>query len=170
MQTEIQELDPLGLNIDTNEVDTSRPLLTDGIYPVLVSKAEVTPNKAGTGRNLVVTFSTLEPATSVAAESEGRSNDIAPGWMLTRYYPLQQSDNPKAPDFRVDLVKLQDACLGTKQGTRPAFNPNNFVGCKVRAAVKVRKAKLDSSGQPEFGFPPQNDVGAITSLPSETLG
>lgn len=165
------ELDPLGLNIDTNAVDTSRPLVSDGTYACRVSKAEVSPNKAGTGRNLIVEFTTTVPATSTAALAEGRSNDIAPGWKFTRYYPLQQSDNPKAPDFRVDPIKLQDACLGTKQGTRPAFNPNDFLGKEVLIVVKVRKLKMvtDSDGNavPEAGQIPSNDVSAVLPLPTE---
>jgi hypothetical protein len=142
----------LGLGIDLGGVDTSRPVLPDTQHVLEVEKVDVTDNKAKTGRNLVVTFKTVNDSPDITGE-----RIISAGYKVTKYYPLQQSDNPKAPDFKADLARLQDAVEGTKQGERPPFNPYNYVGRMVLAKLKVRT-------DDEYGT--QNEIGKLDYLES----
>lgn len=129
-----ETVDPLGLGMDLSGVDTSRPVLPEQIHVLSIDKVEVKDNKAGTGRNLVVVFKTVNDSPDVTG-----AKIISAGYPITKYYPLQQSENEKAPDFKADLARLQDAVEGTKQGTRGAFNPYNYTGKLVMAKLKVRK-------------------------------
>lgn len=124
--------DPLGLGIDLSGVDTSRPALPEGMYVLEVKDVKREQNKAQTGFNLVVAFATTSDSPDVTGEK-----NIAAGFQVRKYYPLQQSDNAKAPDFKADLARLQDAVEGTEQGNRPPFNPFNYVGRQVMAKLKV---------------------------------
>lgn len=124
--------DPLGLGLDLSGVDTSRPALPEGMYVLGVKDVKREANKAQTGFNLVILFETTSDSTDVTGDK-----NIAPGFIVRKYYPLQQSDNAKAPDFKADLARLQDAIEGTEQGNRPPFNPFNYVGRQVMAKLKV---------------------------------
>lgn len=124
--------DPLGLGLDLSGVDTSRPALPEGMYVLEVKEVKREPNKAQTGFNLVVVFVTTSESPDVTGEKT-----INPGFPIRKYYGLQQSDNAKAPDFKADLARLQDAVEGTEQGNRPPFNPFNYVGKMVMAKLKV---------------------------------
>lgn len=128
------ELDALGLGLDLAGVDTSRPTLPENLYVLNISNVEVKENKQQTGQNLVVTFET----TSETMDSRGQQL-LQPGYKITKYYPLQQSDKPTAPDYRADLARLQDAVEGTTKDNRPPFNPFQYVGMSVVAKVKIRK-------------------------------
>ena len=125
--------DPLGLGLNLGDVNTSRPCLPEGIHALNIKSVEVKANKAETGRNLVVVFETVNESVDSTGEKT-----ISPGFPITRYYALQQSDNEKAPDYRADLARLQDAVEGTKQGERPPFNPYNYVGKLVLARIKIK--------------------------------
>lgn len=142
--------DPLGLGMDLSNVDVSRPVLPETEVVLVTDKVEVTDNKAKTGRNLVVVFKTVNDSPDVTGEKI-----ISAGFPITKYYPLQQSDNPKAPDFRADLTRLQDAVEGTSQGNRPLFHPHNYVGKMVAARLKIR---MDE----EFGN--SNEIGKLSFL------
>lgn len=131
--------DPLGIGGDLNAVDTSMPVLTEGLYELEVDDVSVKENKAGTGRNLVVRFKTTQPATSVQGAERGEEHDINPGFPVSCYWPLQQSDNPDAPDFLQRHAEFQDAVLGTEKGNRPQYNPFAYKGSKVIARIKVTK-------------------------------
>jgi len=134
-------VDPLGLGLDLSTVDVSRPCLPEMVHVLAVDKVEVKDNKAGTGRNLVVVFKTVNDSPDVTG-----ARVISAGYPITKYYPLQQSDNEKAPDFKADLARLQDAVEGTKQGERPAFNPFNYVGSMVLSFTSCgMSSKLTSS-------------------------
>lgn len=126
--------DPLGLGLNLNNVDTSRPCLPEQLHVLAIDSVEVKANKAETGKNLVVVFKTVNDSPDVTG-----AKMISAGYPITKYYPLQQSDNPKAPDFQRDLALLQDAVEGTKAGSRPDFHPFNYVGKMVMAKLRVRK-------------------------------
>lgn len=125
--------DALGLGLDLSTVDTSRPVLPEGMYALVVDKVEVAPNKAGNGNNLLMVWKTLEDSPDSTGDKV-----INAGFPLRKYYPLQQSENEKAPDFKQDLARLQDAMEGTTQGNRPAFNPYNYQGRRVIAKLKIK--------------------------------
>lgn len=125
--------DPLDINVDLSNVDTTRPCLAAGAHLCRIGDAKVEQNKAQTGYNLVVPFQTIDSATSV------KGDEIAAGHRITKWYPLQQSDNPKAPPFEVDIARLSDAALGTEQGSRPNLRElvSSISGREVIVKTKV---------------------------------
>jgi hypothetical protein len=131
--TEAEDTDPLGLGLDLSNVDTSRPCLPEGIMVLEIGKVSKEESKKSPGNhNLLVQFKTTSDSPDVTGEK-----NIGAGFAISKYYPLQQSSNDKAPDFKADLARLQDAVEGTKQGERPPFNPFNYVGRLVMAKLKV---------------------------------
>jgi len=124
-------------NIDLAGVSTKMPVLQADHYAAIVKEAKVEPNKEKTGRNLVVKFTITTEGVSTTGEP------VNAGYPVTKYYPLQQSPNPKAPDFRRDICKLIDACYGCEEDTRPALNGETIsamLGKEVLLKLKVRSA------------------------------
>jgi len=143
----------LDCNIELAGVDTSMPRLETGDHAMVIKSVEVKPNKAETGKNLVVTFATTGNAISTKGEP------VNPGFPVTRYFALQQSDNPKAPNYLRDICKLIDAALGTTQENRPNLNGEtlaSLVGKEVLCKIKVRAADGD--------FDESNDIADIKPL------
>mgnify|MGYP000281788675 CR=1 FL=1 len=129
--------------ISLADVKLTPPVFAAGAYAFEVVKQEVTDNKAGTGKNFVVTFASLASATSKDKVQAGESdaNDIPAGRQLTKYYPLQQSDNPKAPDFRADLTRLMMALHNCSQADCPPFRTSNdLTGKKLVLQLRVAPA------------------------------
>lgn len=127
----------LDINVNLREVDTSMPVLEKGKYGAVIKDCEVLENKEKTGHNLKVSFATIEPGTSTKGEP------VNPGFPLSRFFPLQQSSNPKAPPFLRDICKLIDAALGTDDTTRPE-NLNSALedikGRELTLVLTVREA------------------------------
>ena len=93
-------------------------------------------NKKKNGHNMLVKFKLAQ---------DGQSTDGAPiksGYPLRKYYPLQQSENENAPDFRRDIAILFDAAfkVGEDKSQRPDVNMETIAslsGREVIASVKV---------------------------------
>jgi len=142
----------LDLELDLTDVDTSFPTLQENTVLVRVINAEIVPtkkdNEDGSKKNLMMTYATV-------TENPSTSGDvIAPGYPLKEWYPLQQSDNPNAPDYKVGLAKLLEALFGE----RPQFNQatiDMMGGKEALALVKVRETE-------EFGK--QNDVKRLIQI------
>ncbi len=144
--------DPLGLNIDLNGISTATPVIPAGQQPfnidtVTVEQSKSDPNK----RNLKVKF-TL--AVDVAAADGGI---ISAGFPLTKYYPLQQSDNAKAPDFRRDLCVLVDAALKTDESTRPNLG-------QALGAIQGQTVMVNLAVEHDDRYGPQNRIGRLTPV------
>jgi hypothetical protein len=141
--------DPLGLNINLKEVDTSRPVLVEGKFLFSVKECSVVPKKDDPSkRNLMVVFALDQEADSVQGDK------INPGFQVRRYLPLQQSDNPNAQDFTKDLVRFLDAAfdIDDPQDRPTAFpDPAEFVGRQLGLAIRIQE---DDTGK-------QNDVRAF---------
>jgi hypothetical protein len=145
------ELDPLGLGLDLSDVDTSRPILPEGIMVLEIGKVGREASKKVAGNfNLVVEFKTTSDSPDVTGEKV-----LPAGWKLTKYYPLQQSSNDKAPDYKADLARLQDAVEGTEQGNRPPFSPFNYTGRLVMGKIKI-------STTDEYGT--QNEIAKLEKV------
>ena len=143
--------DPLGLNIDLAGVSTAMPVLPAAKYPMHIASVEPKqgkddPNK----RNLLVSFTTAEDVTLADGSI------ISAGFKLSKYYPLQQSDNPKAPDFRRDLAVLVDAALGTDESNRPSLGE-----AAASLAGRTVIASLAIENDPVYGS--QNRIGRLSS-------
>ena len=132
-------------NIDLSNVDTEMPVLCDGTYNFEIKEFEVAENKKKTGHNLCVKFALTTPGDSVKARERGESNDISPGFQVRKYYPLQQSDNENAPDFRRDLAVLQEAALGAK-GELNNETLEQLRGKQVAIKVKVTDSDVYGLG------------------------
>lgn len=157
--SDINENDPLGFdNFDPNEVDTSRPVIPAGDHVMRVKSLEVKESKKDpTKRNLCVTFETV----SAVSLPDGRQ--INPGFLLSKYYPLQQSDNPAAPDFRVDLTRLIDGVLGTSRGDRPDLRAavGLMQGRETCVSLIVRKPK---PGSEEELYGDSNEIRKLSPI------
>lgn len=143
--------DPLGLNIDLQGVSTSMPVLPAGKQPMHIASVEVKQGKEDPNkRNLLVVFATAEDV------QLADGSVIGAGFKLSKYYPLQQSDNPKAPDFKRDLAVLVDAALGTDETSRPSLGAalNDLTGRTVIASLAIEN-------DPVYGS--QNRVGRLSS-------
>ena len=146
------------LDIDLTGVETGMPVVEAGHYIVEVDSVEVKDNKAQTGKNLVVICKTCAPTTSVQGRTEGKEEDIKAGYPLRMYLPLQQSDNPDAPDYRKRIAEFQDAVEGTDVKTRnPQFNPFAYKGQRFVMALKVEN-------DPEFGL--NNNIKQLSKIPA----
>lgn len=79
------ELDPLSTPV--GDVDLSRPIAPPANYEMSIPEASVGPNKAQTGRNLVLKCKSTKEIKSV-------KGDIMPAGslVLTKHLPLQASD------------------------------------------------------------------------------
>lgn len=154
--TAADEMDPLGLNIDLKGVDTSMPTLVDGMYILNIDSIAVVENKEKTGNNLLVIFKTAAPATSEKAAAAGRENDIAAGFPLRQYYPLQENQSKPDFDYTKNLAVLQDAVTGSTKDTRGKFMPSTYIGQQVMA-------KLKCSDDPDFGR--QTNISRLSQIP-----
>lgn len=157
MSDEMNEMDPLGLNLDLTDVDNSMPVLVEGLYILNIDKIEVVENKDKTGNNLLVMFKTAAPATSLKGQANGQELDVPAGFPLRQYMPLQNNPNkPESRDFRENLATFQDAVTGSTKGNREKFMPSTYVGQQVAARVKVQD-------DPDYGK--QNNIARLSQVP-----
>lgn len=152
-------MEAFNLDINLSGVETGMPVLVKAHYIVEIDDVDVKESKKTPGnQNLVVKTKTLGPATSVQGQKDGKSDDIKAGYPVTLFLPLQQSDNPDAPDFRKRLAEFQDAVEGTDVKNRnPQFNPFQYVGKKLVIQLEVQE---DS----EYGL--TNNAKRLSSVPA----
>ena len=124
-------LDPLNLNIDLSEVDSSNPSLGIGEHPMMIVKVEIKPWKSDPSKHsAVVSLKTIDEALDT------NGNPIPPGMFMFYRLSLQQQEG--AFDFRKDLVRFTEAVFGEKR----SFNQetlNESIGKTVTAVVKPAK-------------------------------
>ena len=147
--------EPLSLKIDLGKVDTSRPCPESGDYIVTCTKVEVKPNKDQSGRNLVVTETLDNGATTVPNEKTGETTKLSPGYPITSYFPLQPwkaTDKNPEPDqlgYAKQLARLYDGYFGTDNDTRPESpDYGSIVGKKTVAKIKAESG--DQGWQPSI--------------------
>lgn len=137
----------LDLNIDLSNVDTSFPCLAAGVYPVTVSGAEVVSNKAGTGHNLAMKYALAQEGTDL------NGMPVQSGFPLKEWYPLQQSENPNAPDFKRGLALLfKAASMEGESLTKETLA--KLIGVDLLAKVKVG----------EFDGSPTNEIASVRAI------
>jgi hypothetical protein len=126
-------IEPLDLDIDLNNVDTTMPIVPAGLRDLRIKSVDKVENKAKDGYNLKVVFETVDPVESL------QGKELKPGFPLTRYFSLQPSKKEGSTwDFKVPLAQLLDAAYGTAMGDRPKIS-KDLEGKVVRAMVKVRE-------------------------------
>ncbi len=98
------------LNLKLNDTDLTRDVLPKGDYVFVVSDAEFSESKKTPGNwNLHLTLKLASDETSQ------RGKFISKGYQVQTWMPLQQSENEKAPDFKVGLVKCLMAVFGVTE-------------------------------------------------------
>lgn len=126
-----EHLDPLNLDIDINDVDTSLPSLAPGEVPMRIVKVEVKPSTKNPSDNyFVVQLQTTDIATST------KGTPINPGFNAFYRMALQQNQSENAPDFKIALAKFSDAVFGERR--QPREFPES-VGKTVLAVIKPTK-------------------------------
>ena len=147
----------MNLNLNLKEVDTSIPVLAEGEYNMIISEVECKPSKTDeTKRNLVVTFRTIQ-------ENPGHKPETVcgPHYPVRKYYPLQQSENPAAPDFRRDLALLFDAAFQiTDPDDRPKIESEGQFEVVKQKEVRVRVSVRDDA---DYGI--SNEVKKVLPVP-----
>ena len=114
-------------------------------------------NKPG-NHNLRVKF-VLEEGTNATHNDE----KVSAGYPLQRYYPLQQSDNENAPDYRRDLKALVAAALNIgKDEHVPSLKECVVEGLLIDKPVKLKVKLVDDE---EFGLTNDNTF-QVTLYPS----
>lgn len=102
------ELDPLNLNVELADVDTSNPSLGVGDHPMMIAKAEVKPWKNDPSKaSLVASLKTVEQAIGTNGET------LAPGVYMFYRLALQQQEG--SFDFRKDLARFVEAAFGERR-------------------------------------------------------
>lgn len=115
--------DPLAFAVDLGgKVDTTPPVPIAGSHVVELAGVEVKENKKQNGNNLILTFK-LVNAVAALPGKDGSPRQCNPGFTYNEYLPLQQSENPNAPDYRVKICRIFDALAGTDDSTRPGNLP-----------------------------------------------
>lgn len=130
-------------DLDTTSVDTRPDRLESGTYDCIVKDAKVEESKKTPGNyNLHVEFATLDEANSQ------KGTVLNAGFPIHSYLPLQQSENDKAPDFKVALTKLFEAAFGE----RVRINADSITGL-IGKTVKVKgKLKKDEEYGESFNI------------------
>ena len=126
-----EELDPLNLNINLSDVDSSNPSLGVGEHPMIIVKTEIKPWKTDPSKHsCVVSLKTIDEA------NDTNGNTIPPGMFMFYRMSLQQQEG--AFDFRKDLVRFTEAVFGEKRNFDAAML-QEALGKTVTAVVKPSK-------------------------------
>lgn len=123
--------DPLNLNIELADVDTSNPSLGVGEHPMIISKIEVKPWKSDPSK------SSLVVSLKLAEESiDTNGNPVPAGLFMFYRLSLQQQEG--AFDFRKDLARFTEAVFGERRSLDSA-TIREALGKTVLAVVKPAK-------------------------------
>lgn len=147
-------IDPLDINIDTNSVDTSRPVLAETLADLEIASAEVAENSRKDGHNLVVTYKTTTELDSI------KGTKVAPGFQLKSWNALQSKDKTTGEpteDWLRNIVQLLDAAHGT---SKEAGNRLSLKEGVAKLPGKIVRARITVEDSAQTGLP----VNAIRSV------
>lgn len=120
--------DPLNLNIELADVDTSNPSLGVGEHPMTIAKIEVKPWKSDPSK------SSLVVSLKLAEESiDTNGNPVPPGLFMFYRLSLQQQEG--AFDFRKDLARFTEAVFAERRSL-DSGTLREALGKTVLAVVK----------------------------------
>jgi hypothetical protein len=130
--------DPLAVEIDMNEVDTSFPVLAETLADLRITHAEPKENSRKDGYNLVVALET------VAELEDLKGKTVPAGFKLRSWLPLQSTDKETGEattNWMRQVVSYIDAALGCsmEEKNRPTLKEGvaQLVGKTVRARIIV---------------------------------
>lgn len=133
------------LDTDLGGVDTSFPLLKDGLYDMIVDSVVKERNKADDGDRLTIKVKTQQPAESQKGEA------LHPGFTLTAYIGITETEKYDKGAIKRSLATFRQA-MGLKEG---AFNPiEQYQGKVIRVKISTRPAKGEFEAANNVKFVP----------------
>lgn len=147
------------ININLPEVDTSRPVAEPGDYNCIIKVAKVEESAATREDeslsederkfNLRVQFTLLEDAPSHKPSGQ----PMKAGMGFSKWYPLQQSDNPHAPPFERDLTVLFDAAHSIEDpADRPIITEDNYLEVFTSLLGRSVIVRVTAEEDPTYGW------------------
>lgn len=131
--------DPLSINIQTQGIETTLPLLPEGDYIVQVKESSIDPNKDENGLNWNLKLGLVSGCTAI----DGRN--INPDFPVFTVAALQAKADSKDPEaFKRTLGEWLDALFGCTKDNRPALTHElvaSAVGKTVLATVYLDEWK-----------------------------
>jgi len=135
-------------NIDLSGITTARPCPQDGDYVVTLNNLAVEDKPKGP--MLVCEFVTENDVLGVPVNG-GSAPTIPPGYKLNENYRLYPVENPKAPDWQVQLARFIDGVLGTNDATRPTDFAAAIDAMRGKKCIVTVKAENSD----EWGWQPR---------------
>lgn len=132
------------LEQNTNDIDTSMPRLSAGIYELEIIEAKVEPSKDGAKQNLNVTFQTIKEASS----SDG--DKIGQGYRIYRTFTL-------SPTEKLTGKQIVDGIAQVAQSARKNVKVKQILDTPevMKGWITVAKVTI----QPERdGYPERNNI------------
>lgn len=143
-------------SIDLSSVETAKPMLSPGLYDVIVAKvetADVKPPKVG--KLLKITLTLTQPAQSVPND-KGETQTINAGYPIFDQISLSKTFDESGQvkyDPLPALARFREATIGDKSGQ---FLPlEQYIGRQVKIQVAYDSNSKGKDGQ-EFG--PKNSI------------
>jgi hypothetical protein len=136
------------LSTDMSKVDTSFPLIKEGLYDVVVDDISLVDNKAKTGKNIMIKLKTT------AQTQDVKGNVMNPGMVLTTYIALAESEK-----YDKEAIKRNVATFvqSVGQGITQLAPLDQFKGKIVRVKVKVRPPEGQYEAANDVRFVPLKD-------------
>lgn len=138
----------ISFNIDLSGISTTRPCPQDGDYIVTVTNLSVEDKPKGP--MLMCEFTTENAVLGVPVNG-GEPPHIPAGYRLTENYRLYPVENPKAPDWQVQLARFIDGVLGTNDATRPTDFAAACEAMRGKKCFVTVKAENDD----QYGWQPR---------------
>lgn len=142
------------LNLKLSDVDTSRPCLQSGKYPVIIKEALLKEQKNNPGSYQVMfAFATTEPAIT------NKGDTMKPGYTLTKFFSCDAMENEKAEEIRQQqLANLVDI-LTSGEVPRPDLTDEllpQFKGLALILSLSYEEDAVNKNTGEHYG--PQNNI------------
>ena len=136
------------LDMDLGSIDTSRPLLSDGIHEFRVDKVEAKNTAAGK-KMLNISFKTLNPATSIKGDS------LSAGVLVFHNVNLEISGKATQEMVNRNMAELVKGCGGGVTYGDLLSGGQVLVGRTCKAKVVFVPAGISKQGK---SFPEKNEI------------
>lgn len=135
-------INALPLDTEVSSIDTSYPRATPGTYAMLIDSAEIKPNKAGTGENLVLKLKSTTPIT----QTNGKDSFVPGAFKLTHYISLEVTEKLTAESISRSVAHLAKAARVSGSLRQVLAQPSPLQGKIVDTKVRI---KQETSEYPE---------------------
>lgn len=156
----------LPLNLKLNDADTSFPLLVEGKYPLVISKAELGNSKTGKGSFLVVVYKTTEDAQGSKGQSIGAGFPLTTRYMLpipgTEFGDGEHVELHKANLCRFMLAVANLTDTPANKENLPEFTEEYITSLPGVMVIGIVKTAKPQPGQEEYGE--KSEVKAVSAV------